>query len=343
MKARLNKIAFNTHAIHITMKKIYLSLIGLMATVQISLAQWTAPASGILSTTNSVGIGTTAPTASLHLYTTGWYPLINIQSTSSTGESQIAFTSTGSAYYTGVGGASENTWGVQNSWYVFDATNNFMRLVIKPTGYVGIGTTTPQNNLQIGTQTNSSTSTPVTLSLGATYSSSAGTNPKLKIYDDGTNRYGFGVSNSQMDAMVPSGSRFAWYIGGSQKMSVSSSGNVLIGKTTQVNTGYVLDVGGSARMNSVVVNTTGADFVFDPKYRLPALAEVGQFIQKNHHLPQIPSAKDMQVNGLDVGGVEIKLLQKVEELTLYLMEEHNKNVELEDRIKTLEATLKKNR
>ena len=101
---------------------------------------------------------------------------------------------------------------------------------------------------------------------------------------------------------------------------INSSGNVLIGKTSQTNTAYLLDVAGSARANAITVNITGADFVFEPTYNLFPLADLKKYIDQNHHLPEIPSAKEMQTNGLNVGDNQIKLLQKVEELTLYMID-----------------------
>jgi len=89
-------------------------------------------------------------------------------------------------------------------------------------------------------------------------------------------------------------------------------GNLLIGETTQTNTSYMLDVAGPARMNSVVVNTTGADFVFKPFYKLASLPELKEYIDLNHHLPGIAPAIE-----IDLGENQVKLLQKVEELTLY--------------------------
>ena len=100
------------------------------------------------------------------------------------------------------------------------------------------------------------------------------------------------------------------------------SGNTLIGRSTQVNSSYILDVNGVARINQVVVNSTGADFVFDPGYRLSPLWLVDKYIRAHHHLPGIAPASDMQAQGVDLEANQTALLQKVEELTLYLIREN---------------------
>ncbi len=114
-------------------------------------------------------------------------------------------------------------------------------------------------------------------------------------------------------------------------------GNVLIGKTTQSNPSYKLDVDGIIRSQKVVVNTTGADFVFEPSYQLTELDSLNAFIRKYQHLPDVPSAEEMKINGLDVGGNQILLLQKIEELTLYIIR-INAELALKDkRIQQLES------
>lgn len=64
----------------------------------------------------------------------------------------------------------------------------------------------------------------------------------------------------------------------------------------------------------------GPDFVFNDNYPLPSLAEVEKFIKANKHLPDIASAKEMETNGIELGKMDMKLLQKVEELTLYIID-----------------------
>ena len=110
-----------------------------------------------------------------------------------------------------------------------------------------------------------------------------------------------------------------------------ATSNVLIGKTSQTNTTYKLDVAGKVRANEIVVNTTGADYVFDEDYKLKTLSEVETYIQENGHLPDIPSAEEMQTNGMAVGELNTKLLEKVEELTLYVIELKKDNESLKAR------------
>lgn len=119
------------------------------------------------------------------------------------------------------------------------------------------------------------------------------------------------------------------------------NGNVLIGKTIQNNTAYKLDVGGIIRANKVVVNTTGADFVFDPSYKLLPLKQVEIFINKNKHLPGIFSAKEMQKDGIELADQQTKLLQKIEELTLYIIEQNKRAEELSEKLKALEFKFEK--
>jgi len=98
-------------------------------------------------------------------------------------------------------------------------------------GNVGIGNTNPLSNLQIGTQTAGATATPVSLSLGGTYSNTAGANIKLKIFDDGiaADTYGIGVSNASLDFVVSPTAGYNWYSGGAGKMTLTGTGNLGVG------------------------------------------------------------------------------------------------------------------
>ncbi|MEP5338782.1 MAG: hypothetical protein ABJL44_19140 [Algibacter sp.] len=107
--------------------------------------------------------------------------------------------------------------------------------------------------------------------------------------------------------------------GTSTMLSIKNSGYVGIGTT---NPDSKLTVAGNihAREVKVTINA-GADFVFNDDYKLPPLQEVSQFIKEHKHLPEIASEKDMQENGLHLAEMNIKLLQKIEGLTLYTIEQ----------------------
>jgi hypothetical protein len=79
-----------------------------------------------------------------------------------------------------------------------------------------------------------------------------------------------------------------------ERVRITNGGNVLIGKSSQTNASYKLDVDGNMRTNKIVVNTTGADFVFEKDYNLRTLEELQKYIRQNKHLPEIPSAKEME-------------------------------------------------
>jgi hypothetical protein len=109
-------------------------------------------------------------------------------------------------------------------------------------------------------------------------------------------------------------------LGNSSITKTLLQGNVLIGKTSQTNTSYKLDVNGDVRANKVVVNTTGADFVFDSTYQLITLDSLNSYINVHHHLPDIPSARQMQQQGMSLGEAYTRLLQKMEEMTLRMID-----------------------
>lgn len=120
-----------------------------------------------------------------------------------------------------------------------------------------------------------------------------------------------------------------------EAMRINSRGNLLISKTTQSSIDYKLDIDGKMRADEITVNSTGADFVFDPDYNLPQLDFIKQYVNLNKRLPGIQSASQMQKEGMAVGDLNTKLLQKIEELTLYLIEQNEINKKQAEEISQL--------
>lgn len=117
------------------------------------------------------------------------------------------------------------------------------------------------------------------------------------------------------------------------------TGNVGIGTDLTSNTrGYKLAVNGYIRAKEVVVETGWSDFVFAPSYKLMSLENVEKYIARNNHLPDVPSAEDISTNGLKVAEVQTIMMQKIEELTLYIIEQNKKLEELQTKIAKIEQS-----
>jgi len=98
-----------------------------------------------------------------------------------------------------------------------------------------------------------------------------------------------------------------------------------------------LTVAGNINSREVKVTVdAGADFVFENNYNLPSLDDVDKYIKENKHLPEIASADEMKKDGINLSEMNIKLLQKIEEMTLYMIEQNKKITDLENRLKKVE-------
>jgi len=198
-------------------------------------------------------------------------------------------------------------------------TNNSSKLTILSSGRVGIGTVAPNKKFEITVPYG------VTDGMRIGYPGSTTEGLDIQYLNTGaTNIYFDSRYNNDAAAML-----FRMKTNGTavNALTILGSGKVLIG-TPPVTTGnYLLNISGNVRANKMVVNTTGADFVFDSSYRLAPLTEVEAFIKQNSHLPGIAPAREMQQDGMDMGDQQTKLLQKVEELTLYLIQQA-KEIEL---------------
>lgn len=99
-----------------------------------------------------------------------------------------------------------------------------------------------------------------------------------------------------------------------------------IGIGTKPQAEYALSINGTICAKEIKVETNWADFVFEDDYPLMPISGLKQFIQDNRHLPEIPTEKEVEGNGISLGEINSKLLQKVEELTLYLIQLKEENI-----------------
>jgi hypothetical protein len=276
-------------------------------------------AQNIFPTSGNVGVGITTPAAPLEIaVTTSLGAKLRNRNTTTTADGTIIFdmaNNSGNLWRTAVGGKN-NGIGINAGQYYIERAGIGATFLIDQTGKTGIGNVAPVAQLDVasldylvGRFKNINQVSTADGSTVVDVSNSAGTS--FRLVASGKNN-GIGIATNQ------------FYIersGVGAMMLFNTYNNVLIGKTTQTNTTYKLDVNGKVRANEIVVNTTGADFVFAPTYKLSTLKEVESFVKTNKHLPGVASAAQMTEEGMEVGELTKTLLQKVEELTLYIIEQ----------------------
>jgi hypothetical protein len=121
------------------------------------------------------------------------------------------------------------SFGTSNNYASAGVTNTAM--TIDPSGNVGIGNSgaAASFRLQIGINSAVSTAAPETLSLGGTFSSTAGANGKIRVWTDGTQYMGIGVSSNQLDYINTAGYSHVWYTNAAERMRLDANGNLLVG------------------------------------------------------------------------------------------------------------------
>lgn len=113
--------------------------------------------------------------------------------------------------------------------------------------------------------------------------------------------------------------------GNTTRMVLTAGGNLGIGTFTPT---HKLSVNGTVQSKEVRVETGWADYVFEKGYTLRPLAEVAAYIEAHKHLPGIPSASEVRAEGLAIGEMQTKMMEKIEELTLYIIDLQKQIAEL---------------
>lgn len=311
--------------------KFVLSFLAFLASGQLLIAQNTFPSSG------NVGIGTTNPTS----------PLQVVSTTSNLAQFKTAVTdNTAISVLNGTGQLNLGIGASTTAGYAWSNTGNFMigndgspTLFVKGmgSGNVGINTVNPAWTFDVN---------------GVMHSNNALRVDQLGSSNAGVIIEGPSAGPASMIIQGGAGNWQAWWITGAANgtlqiggngstvpagvLNIDYNGNSAFGGNTASN--YKLDVYGNLRANEVVVNTTGADYVFDTAYHLPSLHTVDVYIHTHHHLPDIAPAAQMQDQGMPVGENQTQLLKKIEELTLYIIEQDKKMAKMQDEIDALKVT-----
>jgi len=241
---------------------------------------------------------------------------------------QLFFNNSGMFWRTGVAG--------QPSWEAWQKM-----LVENANGRVGIGTLNDplarlevyDGNVLVKNLPNATDSSAVMIGhaikdAGYTF----GTSIRSITQNPGANMYGLQFFTQE-----------SWYANQTEKMRIQGNGNVGIGTT---NPSEKLTVKGRVLAEEIKVqlSTSWPDYVFAQNYKRMPLPELEQFIVKNKHLPDIPSAQQVAKEGIELGATQAALLKKIEELTLYMIEQ-NKELkkqngtiaELKNKVEKMEA------
>jgi len=211
-------------------------------------------------------------------------------------------------------------------------------------GNVGIGTTSPDYNLDIhgklfvrgdGVYHNNPGSGDLQIGYGLVPPGTLGEVSRLSLQP-----YGHTGGPWKFIARDDAASAFLDINYGTlHALTIHHAGNVGIGI---MNPTSKLEVNGNIRAKEIKVETTNwPDYVFEQDYKILGLDELDAYISENHHLPDVPSAKEVEANGIALGETNKLLLKKVEELTLYLIEQNKKIIAQNLKIEALDRKIRK--
>lgn len=253
--------------------------------------------------------------------------LLNYTTATSGGKAQVYISHAGNDLIFRGGWGGNDSW---QSWNKVLTHLNFGQYALPLTGGTLTGALniirtdaqTANANLNLGTSDGHFTHFMASAG-GGNYNDIVQAGDHAIIYSDGT-------YNSGSFTIAP------WFYG-TAGLRMDNGGNVSIG--TAFSKGYKLAVNGPAIFTKAVVKnySNWPDYVFDSSYQLPSLDSVSTFIQANKHLPDMPSTATVEKDGHDLGEVQKLLLKKVEELTLYVIEQNKVIIEQGKEIEKLKS------
>ncbi len=279
-----------------------------------------------MNTTGEIGVGTSSPLSTFHVYngsngSGSPHQFSGITLEDSDNAMISVLTPNNKNGYIGFSDSDDNYVGGMDYYHSSDklilrANNHTVDIAIANDGSIGIGELNPVGDLQlegVGQRLIFSTTT-------AQQEESA----RIEFWE---NHDGIENSSNAHFAIQYDGSGDRLRFKGKKSaampdydiLTMTRSGNVGIGV---INPGQKLAVNGNIRSKEIKVELNNwPDYVFAPSYNLQSLSEVETFINQNGHLPNIPSAAEVEENnGIELGAMNAKLLEKIEELTLHLIE-----------------------
>ncbi|MBS1507016.1 MAG: hypothetical protein JSS79_10255 [Bacteroidetes bacterium] len=296
--------------------------IGVSTQVMANLQIGEGTGDGLLNLGGRTGIGSLRSTGDLFAGTNVYATyasssennLFRVLNTNSSGFSAVHFSSSGDVnFFTRGGNVTAN-----DPISVTSATYNALK--ISGNGRVGIGTIQPGAQFTVALPPYTGVPANSSLVFFNQSSNPVGTDlkPALEVSNNGGS--GFGLVSIAANNYL--------------------SGNVSIGTTSS---DAKLTVKGQIHAQGVKVDLLGAitppDYVFENDYKLMSLEEVKAFIDQNKHLPEVPSAKEMEKNGVQLLEMNMLLLKKIEELTLHLIDQKNELIVKSKQIEDLQKRL----
>lgn len=286
-----------------------------------------AAQSNIFPASGDVGIGTTTPTAQLEIRQSNDHARLHINAVGQGATPLIRLQKDSVSKWAFIG---EYPQSGKMSFYNYAQDNSIM--IFKDNGSVGIGSMDPAAQLEIVGDSDGQR----LLLIKESDSSPVGEVARLSRYN---NVGGGGTASSALLVLSDHSANIPLHIedhAGAPLLTVKGSGFVGIGSTEPA---HKLDVNGTVRAKEVIVETNWPDYVFDEEYQLMPLREVEQHIAVNGRLPGMPSAEIVADHGISIGEAQRLLLEKVEELTLHVIEQSKRIEAVEAENRRLRLTI----